>query len=145
MGAWWEIILKQSKDNLYSILCSVGSQWREWSIGVTWVELPTYSVGPCRVTWSDVGRITYLFCGPTRQSAVTKTNTVKKQEKDSSYLQCVGYNVQAHNICQSHMNKSVINYETQCWCAFWSTGLVQRQIHVNISYAKVKHTMNILA
>ena len=31
--------LKQSKDNLYSILCSIGSQWREWSIGVTWADL----------------------------------------------------------------------------------------------------------
>ena len=32
-------VLKQSKDNLYSILCSIGSQWREWSIGVTWADL----------------------------------------------------------------------------------------------------------
>ena len=31
--------LKQSKDNLYLILCSIGSQWREWSIGVTWADL----------------------------------------------------------------------------------------------------------
>ena len=37
-GAWWEIILNQSKDNLYSILCSVGSQWRERSIGVMWAD-----------------------------------------------------------------------------------------------------------
>ena len=33
------MILKQSKDNLYSILCSIGSQRREWSIGVTWADL----------------------------------------------------------------------------------------------------------
>ena len=39
MGAWWEMILKQSKDNLFSILCSIGSQWREWSIGVTWADM----------------------------------------------------------------------------------------------------------
>ena len=32
MGAWSEMILKQSKDSVYSILCSSGSQW---SIGVT--------------------------------------------------------------------------------------------------------------
>ena len=39
MGAWWEMILKQSKYNLYWIHCSIGSQWREWSIGVTWADL----------------------------------------------------------------------------------------------------------
>ena len=32
MGAWSEMIVKQSKDSLYSILCSSG---RQWSIGVT--------------------------------------------------------------------------------------------------------------
>ena len=26
---------KQSKDNLYLILCSIGSQWREWNIRMT--------------------------------------------------------------------------------------------------------------
>ena len=33
------MILKQCKDNLYSILCSVCSQWRERSMGVTWADL----------------------------------------------------------------------------------------------------------
>ena len=44
MGAWWEMILKQSKDKLHSILCSIGSQWREWSIGVTGFHNPPNSV-----------------------------------------------------------------------------------------------------
>ena len=29
MSALWQMILKQSEESLYSILCSIGSQWRE--------------------------------------------------------------------------------------------------------------------
>ena len=38
-GSLMRNYFKESKDNLYSILCSIGSLWREWSIGVTRADL----------------------------------------------------------------------------------------------------------